>query len=102
MKHAVFRTTQTVVLWLGAFTAAEFGLSANAAEHSDVEPPIVRTQAAAKMAYANKLICTKERVADSNIKRTVCRTPKEIDQERAASQAMLNDLNSYQGRNYLR
>ena len=36
----------------------------------------------------------------SNIKKKTCRTQEEIDEERAASRNMMNDLNQSKGRNY--
>ena len=98
MKVAVLRAARTVVLSGVASVALGFGTVA--AEESAAQPPLGQTQAAAKAAYANKLICTKEPVPGSNIKKKVCRTQAQIDQERAASQSMMNDLNKYQGRTY--
>ena len=46
-----------------------------------VTPP--QTQAAAKSAYSNKPICKRLVVTGSHVKRTVCKTQEQIDQEKA-------------------
>ncbi len=70
------------------------------AEEGTAQPPLEQTQAAAKSAYSNKLVCTTEPVMGSNIKKKTCRTQQEIDEERQAARHMLNDLNQVKGRNY--
>ncbi len=88
-------TTMAVILSIG------FGYVSDVrAEEKPPEPPLGQSQAAAKSAYSNRLICTTEPVMGSNIKKKTCRTRQETDQERAAAHNMMNDLNRYQGRNY--
>lgn len=44
-----------------------------------------------------KRICRKEPVTGSNIKRTTCRTQKQIDDQREASQKSMGDFSSQAG-----
>ena len=46
---------------------------------------------------SEKRICRKEPVMGSNIKRTTCRTQKQIDEQRGASQKSMSDFGSQTG-----
>ena len=46
---------------------------------------------------STKRICRKEPVTGSNIKRTTCRTQKQIDEQRDASQKSMSDFGSQAG-----
>lgn len=51
-----------------------------------------------KTAPADKLVCKQEPVIGSNIKRRVCKSQAQIDEERDAARQGLNDLNKSAGR----
>jgi hypothetical protein len=51
-----------------------------------------------KAAPADKLVCKQEPVIGSNIKRRVCKSQSQIDEERDAARQGLNDLNKSAGR----
>jgi hypothetical protein len=51
-----------------------------------------------KSAPTDKLVCTREPVIGSNIKRRVCKPQSQINEERDAARQGLNDLNKSAGR----
>ena len=51
-----------------------------------------------KTAPADKLVCKQEPVIGSNIKKRVCKTQSQIDEERDAARQGLNGLNQSAGR----
>ena len=97
MRDVATRSKCAAALVIGV--TVMFCLRASA-EEATAQPPLGQTEAAAKSAYSKKLICTTEPVMGSNIKKKTCRTQEEIDEQRAASHNMMNDLNQSKGRNY--
>jgi hypothetical protein len=73
--------------------AAAFGSTAFA--EGSAAPAKEPTQ---KSAPTDKLVCKQEPVIGSNIKKRVCKTQSQIDEERDASRQSLNDLNQHAGR----
>ena len=58
---------------------------------------IGKTDAAAKQDYSRKLICTRENVTGSNVRRKVCRTQAGIDADKEASDQFMRDMNRNAG-----
>ena len=59
---------------------------------------IGKTEAAAKKDYSQKLICTRENVTGSNLRRKVCRTQAQIDRDKEASDQLMHDINVHAGK----
>jgi len=57
-----------------------------------------KTEAAVKQDYSQKLICTREHVTGSNLRRKVCRTQAQIDADKEASDQLLHDMNTHAGK----
>ena len=58
-------------------------------EETDALEP---TRDAKEAAYTKRSVCKKETVVGTRISKTVCRTPAQTDEERAASQDFLKDV----------
>jgi len=76
----------TCVLVIGVWSAA---LSAAASD----EPARVRAEQS-KQDDSSRLICTREVVTGSNMKRKVCRTRAQIEQQAQSSQEAMSDITS--------
>jgi hypothetical protein len=74
MKHLACALT---ILMVAAFGAVAFADEPTNAATS------TQTQAAAKSAYSNKLICKRVAVTGSYVKKTVCKTQEQMDREKA-------------------
>lgn len=61
---------------------------------TDRLPP---TQAAAQENYSKKLICKRENVTGSLVRKKVCRTQAQIDADQEASAQFLHDINQNAG-----
>ncbi len=94
MKHVPRVTMQMIVVCC----AASFVGVATAPLAWAAESTPTTTEQTQKPSDGSKLICTREPVMGSNIKKKVCKTQAQIDEEREASQKVLNDLNSSQSR----
>lgn len=95
VKSVVSRTALTVGLRVALvlFGAGVGGWAV--ANEPDAAPPAEP----AKSSDDGKLICKKEPVMGSNIKKKTCRTQKQLDEQREASKGMMNNVNQGQGRN---
>lgn len=94
MKHARSGPAHPVASRGAALLfAAAIGSIAFAAD-----PAAPASEPAQKPAPADKLVCKQEPVIGSNIKKRVCKTQSQIDEERDASRQSLNDLNQHAGR----
>ena len=94
MKRAVPLIVRTVALRGAAILiAATIGSIAYAEESA--APGAEPTK---KTTPADKLVCKQEPVIGSNIKKRVCKTRSQIDEERDAAHQSLNDLNQNAGR----
>jgi hypothetical protein len=94
MKYAVSTTVLTLVL---RFAVLLMGVSCGYAAADDTDAS--KSDEPAKSDSADKLICKREAVMGSNIKKKTCKTQRQIDEERQASQGMMDDLSRQQGRN---
>ncbi len=94
MKHAEPTTSFARVLRCAIIVLGASVASWAIAE----EPSTVDSQKAEKTAPADRVVCTREPVTGSNIKRKVCRTQSQLDAERDASRQGMNDLNKSVGR----
>ncbi len=95
MKHVVSVTVLTIVMGCAAvWGGAAIAPPAMAADSAPVTPS-AQTQ---NTSDRSKVVCTRESVMGSNIKKKVCRTQVQIDDQREASQKVLDDLNSSQTR----
>ncbi len=95
MKYIVSRAALTFGLRVAIVL---FGVGVGGwavADESDPTPPAET----AKSNDDGKLICKKEPVMGSNIKKKTCRTQKQLDEQREASKSMVNGVNQGQGRN---
>lgn len=64
---------------------------------AEVEEPTLAQAADADKAAKAKLVCTRERVVGTNVKKKTCRTQEEVDLLREASQQSLRDLQNKGG-----
>ena len=91
-------TSWRVVALTAMFVCAPaFGNDEPVAPAAVPAAPIGVTEAAQKSAYQNKQICHMEPVAGSHIKKRICRTQAEADEERASAQSSMDNLNSAKG-----
>jgi hypothetical protein len=94
MKRVVPAAVPTTAVRCAALLiAATIGSSAYAQESA--APTAEPTK---KPAPADKLVCKQEPVIGSNIKKRVCKTQSQIDEERDAARQGLNGLNQSAGR----
>ena len=89
MKYGA--TVRSLALSLSILAGACGYATANESDAAQVDQP-------AKSDGADKLVCKSEPVIGSNIKKKTCKTQKQVDEEREASQSSMGDLNRQQGR----
>lgn len=92
MKTIASRFALTLVLHLGV---AIVGTGVSGLATAD-ETDATQTAEVSKP-ESTKRICRKEPVMGSNIKRTTCRTQKQVDEQREASQKSMGDFSSQAG-----
>ena len=88
MKHTVVA---------GSAILIGVGLAASALAAESATAPLEGTQAAAASSYSSQMVCRRERQMGTNIPRSVCRTPAQIDAERAAAEEFNREMNRQKG-----
>src|SRR4029077_9580258 len=90
MKYGT--TVRLFALSLSILASAWSGYAtANESDAAQVDQP-------AKSDSTDKLVCKSEPVIGSNIKKKTCKTQKQVDEEREASQSSMGELSRQQGR----
>ncbi len=85
-------TVRSLALSLSILASAACGYAtANESDAAQVDQP-------AKSDGTDKLVCKSEPVIGSNIKKKTCKTQKQVDEEREASQSSMGELSRQQGR----
>ena len=93
--------THTVLRVAAIVLCAAMCQVALADETGTTEPAtdrVGKTEAAVKQDYSQKLICKRENVTGSNLRRKVCRTQAQIDADKEASDQLLHDMNTHAGK----
>ena len=89
MKHQVRATTLVVVLFIASACTTDPGKSKGVQPAQTEVPPSTqprKVETANDESDSNKLICRRENKPGSHLKRTVCRTVAQSEQDRQAAQ----------------
>jgi hypothetical protein len=94
VTHPVLRVA--AILLSAAMCPSALGGETDTAEPATDR--IGKTQAAVKQDYSQKLICKRETVTGSNLRKKVCRTQARIDADKQASDQLMHDINMHAGK----